>query len=187
MTDLNALGDNEARLLKALYEQTDGELSAQISMYDLGEPLGMDRPTVSRAAEELMTEGLVDIRTLAGAIGLTMAGQDRMAGAAEGGGETSDGMALGEEPVLDTARRGRVETEVAALKAGTGELGLSFDALSELAADLRTVDAQLASPRPKTAIIRECFRSIREILAEADAAGPEARVRTLIGESTGGR
>ncbi len=187
MIDSDALGDNEARLLKTLYEQTDGELSAQVSMYDLGEPLGMDRPTISRAAEELMSEGLVDIRTLAGAIGLTEAGRDRMAGAAEGGGETSDGMALGDEPVLDAARRGSVETEVAGLKAGTSELGLSFEALSELAADLRTVDAQLASPRPKTAIVRECFRSIREILAEADAAGPEARVRTLLGESTGGR
>jgi DNA-binding transcriptional ArsR family regulator len=187
MTDPDALGENEARLLKALFEETGGDPSAQVSMYELGEPLGMDRPTVSHAAEELMSEGLVDIRTLAGAIGLTEAGRDQMAGAAEGDGESSDGMALGDAPVLDTDRRGRVETEVAAIKAGTGELGLSFDALSELAADLRTVDAQLASPRPKTAIVRECFRSIGETLAGADAAGPEARVRALLGESAGGQ
>ena len=73
-----------------------------------------------------------------------------------------------------------VETVAAALKAGAGGLGLSFDALAEIVADLRTIDAQLFSPRPKTIILRECFNSIRKVLTRANRGEHVAQIDRLL-------
>jgi hypothetical protein len=51
-----------------------------------------------------------------------------------------------------------------------------------LMADLKTIDAQLASPNPKTAIIRECFRSIVGVLKAVDNNDTLKSIKTLLGE-----
>ena len=61
-------------------------------------------------------------------------------------------------------------------------LRLDFDGLSELMADLKTIDAQLGSSQPKTAIIRECLRSIRGVLEGVGSSDGLAKIRTLLGE-----
>lgn len=47
------------------------------------------------------------------------------------------------------------------------DLQLSSDQESELKAEVETISSQLASPKPKTPILRECGRSIRSILEKA--------------------
>ncbi len=49
-------------------------------------------------------------------------------------------------------------------------------------ADLKTIDVQLGSSRPKTAIIRECLRSIKETLEGLANGGSLVKVRGLLGE-----
>ncbi len=68
------------------------------------------------------------------------------------------------------------------LKSQAGNLGLDFDDLSELLADLKTIDAQLGSSRPKTAIIRECLGSIKETLEGLADNKSLGQVKTLLGE-----
>ncbi len=64
------------------------------------------------------------------------------------------------------------------LDAGGGPPG---DLRPEFEADLRTIEAQLGSPRPKSAVLREAFRSIAENLGGAAAGDPlPARLRSLI-------
>jgi hypothetical protein len=48
-------------------------------------------------------------------------------------------------------------------------------------ADLKTVDAQLGSSRPKTAIIRECLRSVLAVCKNTGDNKISDRIRTLIG------
>jgi len=64
-----------------------------------------------------------------------------------------------------------------------GNLGLDFEGLSELMADLKTIDAQLSSSRPKTAIIRECLRSLKETLEGLADNESLVKVRSLLGET----
>ena len=47
------------------------------------------------------------------------------------------------------------------------DLQLSTDQESELNAEVETISSQLASPKPKSPILRECVRSIRSILEKA--------------------
>jgi hypothetical protein len=57
-----------------LYHRTQGDASVKVSMFDIGESLGLDRKLSLRTAEELIGTGLVEIKTLSGAIGITADG-----------------------------------------------------------------------------------------------------------------
>lgn len=168
------LAPEEQEFLRALNDRLDGDTGGSVSMYGVGENLGMDRAASSRIAENLMGLGLVEIRTLSGAIGITPAGAERV-GTGSG---TAAGM--GDGPLLDDSGRPHVESTVAELKCRIGGMGFDFDPLAELVADLQTIDAQLASPRPKTAILRACFQSIADVLSEAGAPEQTTRVRELL-------
>ncbi len=174
------MDENERRFLSALYGETDGDTAAQRSLYDVGAGLGMDRAEASRTAEGLMSSGLVEIRTLAGGVGLTEAARS-VVGAS--GSARAPGPVFGDEPVVGGDLRDRIEEVAAGLKSAAGGLGFGVDRQNEIMADLRTVHAQLASPSPKTAVLRECFRSILGCLQEADAGDERRSVRQLLGEA----
>ena len=164
-----------------LFSQTGGESSVQVSMYDIGAALGMDREAASRAAEELIGWELADIRTLSGGIGISPNGIEE-AQLLTGGPSSSEetGFKLGNGPVIDEAGRGKIEKIIIDLKHQAGSLDLTFDSLDELMADLKTIDAQLGSPKPKTIILRECFRSLMAAAEKAGAGESAAKIKALI-------
>jgi len=181
MTELEV--DETARhFLIQLFEQTRGDSSVQVSMYDIGAMMGLERDAASRVAGELMGAQLVEIRTLSGGIGISAAGSEvvqRIAGPSSGSGEF---VKLGDEPLLNSAGRQAVERIVSEIKDQVGTLGLAFDALTEMMADLKTIDVQLESPRPKTAIIRQCFVSIGGVLKTKPDSRLNGSVNGLLGK-----
>jgi hypothetical protein len=68
------------------------------------------------------------------------------------------------------------------VKMQAGSLGLDFDTLGELMADIKTIACQLDSSRPKTAIIRECLRSLADVLKGCEDKRRLAEIRGLIGD-----
>jgi hypothetical protein len=79
---------------------------------------------------------------------------------------------------LEVTGKNACDTMVANIKSRATKLGLDFDAMAEMMADLKTIDAQLSSPKPKTGIIRESFRSVQAILKTAgdnEIAGGKSR------------
>ena len=178
------LDETGQQFLIQLFEQTGGDSSAQTSMYDIGEGLGMDRDTSSRIAETLIGLQLVEIRTLSGGIGISTEGADEVkrltGGLPPAGGSPGR---LTDQPVMDPVSTQGVEQAAGELKSQAGNLGLDFDGLSELMADLKTIDAQLGSSRPKTAIIRECLRSIKGILEGTEKSEVLLKIQGLLGES----
>jgi hypothetical protein len=167
-----------------LFEQTRDDQSVQVSMYDIGGRLGLGRDAASRVAEELIGLQMVEIRTLAGGIGISAAGSEMVQGligplAADPG----DSIKLGSEPLLDSAGRLALEQIVADIKDQAGALGLDFDTLTELMADLKSIDAQLGSSRPKTAIIRECLHSLSGVLQGKPNSSLNVRVNGFLGNT----
>jgi hypothetical protein len=59
-----------------LYLQTQGDPSKTVSWYDIGETLGLDRESSSKAAEKMIGTGLAEIKTLNGGITITGDGID---------------------------------------------------------------------------------------------------------------
>jgi hypothetical protein len=89
---------------------------------------------------------------------------------------------LTDQPIMDTNSCRGVEQAAGDLKSKAGNLGLDFDGLSELMADLKTIDAQLGSSRPKTAIIRECLCSLKTVLEDLADNESLVQIRALLGE-----
>jgi hypothetical protein len=170
------LTQDEQRFLRALHNRLGGDPTGSASMFDVGESLGIDRAESSRIAENLMGWEMVEVRTLAGAIGITSAAADLM-GESDREGQAAG---LGSASVIDDGVRQRVETLITDLKSRIGEMGLPFDSLSEMTADLKSIDAQLASPKPKTAILRACFESIAHVLSQTGKSDPHQRVQDFL-------
>ena len=182
MTD-SELDETTQQFLIQLFEQTKGDVSLQVSMYDIGELLGMDRNAASAVALELMGLQLDEIRTLSGGIGISSDGSERvqdLVGPLVS--DNSEYTKLGDEPVLNSGGQQAVGQVVSELKNQTGSLGLDFDTLSELMADLKTLEAQLDSSRPKTAIIRECLRSVQGVMEKTQSRQIVDRLCKLVAE-----
>ena len=60
---IDELGENDQQYLIQLFEQTKGDTAAQVSMYDVGEGLGMDHDTSARVAETLIGLQLAEMLT----------------------------------------------------------------------------------------------------------------------------
>ena len=167
--DILAADSSLKSFLSAVHAQTEAVGASQASMYTVGESLGMARPEAQRAAEDLIGLGLVEVRTLSGGIGLSVEGLAaclQMTGAGTGADDERAG--LGSGPIVSDADRSVLEVLLGQLKFMAGDKSWAFDALTDLMADLKTIDAQLLSSRPKTAIVNECLRSVQGLL---DAAG----------------
>jgi hypothetical protein len=180
---LYEIDDTGRQFLLQLFQQTNGDPSVQASMYDLGEELGLDRDASSRVAEQLIALQLVEIVTLAGGIAISTDGLKEIQ--ASFGAQTVAGKTvtqLGSETVLDQTRSQAVGQVADQIKAQAGNMGLEFEKLTELMADLKSIDAQLDSPRPKTAIVRECLRSIKETLEGRVQEDSLAKISGLLGE-----
>lgn len=177
------LDERGQQFLIQLFEQTSGDPSVQASMYAVGESLGMDRDTSCRVAETLIGLQLVEIRTLSGGIGISTEGADEVKSLMGGAALTGESHhTLTDQPIMDQISCQAVEQATGELKSKAGNLGLDFDGLSELMADLKTIDAQLSSSRPKTAIVRECLRSLKETLEGLAESESLLKVRSLLGE-----
>jgi hypothetical protein len=173
------------QMLAELYRRTDGDPSASASMYDLGAAASIDRQDAQEVGQALIGAGLAAIVSLSGKIGITAEGvaylQDRGVVAPAQPAQAA-GVRLGSAPVIEPAAREAVEVLVARIKTEAGEQQWPFEAFSELTADVRTIEAQLASPRPKTPILRECLRAVRLLLERNGARGALSRIDTLIGQ-----
>jgi hypothetical protein len=170
------------QFLQSLFERTEGQTSRQISMYELGAELGLDREAAARAAQDLMAAGLVEIRTLSGGVAISAAGAAAVQSARGSGDRATAAPRLGNHRIMDPAACQAVERVCDEIKSQAGRLGLDFDTLTEVLADLKTIAHQLGSSRPKTAIVREALRSLEGALKPFAGNPSLTAVRALIAD-----
>lgn len=182
MATLDDLDESARQFLTRLFEQAGGQTSRQLSMYEIGKGLGWEREAASGTAQDLMAAGLVEIRTLSGGIGLSAAGVEAVQAALGPGNPATALPRLGTGRILEPAAGQTVAQVCDGIKAQAGGLGLDFDSLAELVADLKTVADQLGSPRPKTAVVRESLRSIEGVLKRFAGNKSLAEIRALLAD-----
>ena len=173
MDDLEAA---QREFLLGVFDRTGGNPAGRVSMFDVGAALGWDREAASRAAQDLMGLGLLEVRTLSGAIGLSAEGAAAVAAARTPPAGEQAIVPLGRGTVMSPDECRRTAGLCADIRA---EPGADRVLPAETEADLRTIAAQLASPRPKTAIVRACLRSLGE---SASGARSRTGIRLLLGE-----
>jgi hypothetical protein len=183
MTEASSLPDSSLQFFRSLYIKTGGDTKKQISMHEIGNEAGLDKSASKSIAEALMSLGLIDIRTLSGGIGLTAEGiLEAQSWFADITGISPAGITLGNHPVVGE-KNGAVITDIlTGLKPRIGKLGMAFDDLTELLADIQSLEAQMRSSRPKTAIVRECFRSMMPTLTHACETDSLSRIKSFLAE-----
>lgn len=162
--------------LQQLYQMSRGDSAAEVSMYDIGAALGLDRPEAGAIAEDLIIDGYAELRNLTGGISITSAGLRLLkvdAGStADGSSETK--LLLGETELLGPEVVEAVAALVDELKKAITEGGFDYEQVEELVIDIKSLEIHLLSSRPKTAIVREILRSAANLLAEKESCLPLA-------------
>jgi hypothetical protein len=176
---MDIMDSKTERYLEELFKLTEGKIDSTVSMFDIGAVMGLERDAARRTAEDLIAEGLVEIKTLSGAIGITPQGIDLAQ--SMGCVETAAGLTLGTAPLLEESGRRALDTVLNAIKEHLSKAPIAFDRLEEIIIDIKTIEVQLLSNRPKTAIIRTVLDSLKEALHAAGAATLAEDLNKMIG------
>ncbi len=163
-------GPEAKSYLTELYRLTDGDMNAQVSMYDVGAALNLEKTDAGKLAEDLIGDGLVEVKTLSGGIGITALGIEKIqaAGLADDVGVGT--MSLGNTSVLEAEAKEAVATLLPEVKSALSRQDTPYNQIEEIVIDIKTLEVQLLSPTPKTAIVREVLRSMRQSLGTAGCA-----------------
>jgi len=147
-----------------LYTQTQGDTKTQVSMYDVGAAIGLEKTDAGAMAEDLFIQGYAEMKTLSGGIGITLQGLDllQIKIAPEAG---SDSLSLGEGPILESRGKETLEKIIQRIKDSLSRTTQTYSRQEELVMDIKTIEVQLLSPKPKTKIIREILRSLHQNFA----------------------
>ena len=139
--------------LDEVYRQTGGDTEYQVSMYDVGAAIGLDKAEAGSMAEEMMVEGLIELKTLSGGIGITAEGLANLGVSAPTAAAESSSLQLGSEPVITDSDRQTIQLLTEQIKTATATHDIDFTSIKAIVIDLKTIDVQLLSPQPKTKII----------------------------------
>jgi len=167
--------------LRQLYQMSNGDISTEVSMYDIGATLGLEKPKAGAMAEDLIIDGLAELKTLTGGISITVEGLQALDVNVPASGSAGDaraaGLVLGDDKIIGPELFKAVEQLVVDIKEAVGKAALSYDQMEEVVVEIKTMETQLLSSRPKTAIIREVLRSLSQLLKENDKT---SRISTKI-------
>ena len=168
------------RYLTELCTKTQGDTGAQMSMFDVGAAIGLEKTNAGMMAEELIVEGLVELRSLSGGISITAQGLEMVQGPGSVQAFKGGGLQLGGGQVLGTQGRQAVEKIIQDIRGALLSGKTSLGQVEEAVIDIKTIETQLLSSRPKTGVIREVFRSLQAGLTDLGFGRLAAEVETLI-------
>ena len=151
------------RFLQAMYNKAEGDFDLQISMYDLGTDLGFEKDEAAVFAQELFIDGLAEMKTLSGGMGITQKGLKAL-GIEITSKKEDHSFRLTISPVLDEQGEKAVQELLNKIRTALDSKAISFDLMEEIVIDLKTIEVQMLSPNPKTPIIREVFKFIDQNL-----------------------
>ena len=162
-----------------LYTQTRGDVDAQVSMVDVGTALGLDKAAAGTLAESLFIQEFAELKTLSGGIGITQKGMDLLqVKIPPKKGNQFEG--LGNGPILENQGQAAVEKILHDIKTCLCQAHTSFTQLDEMVMDIKTIEVQMLSPRPKSGIVREGLRSLILCMMETGPQDLTQRLEKLI-------
>ncbi|GAB2742740.1 hypothetical protein GCM10027019_22780 [Melaminivora jejuensis] len=185
------------RLLNRLYEITDGHTMKIVSMWDVGDTAQLARNETENVVNYLVGEHLVEHRTIGGGISITHHGiveVERALSAPESpthyfppvvnivnvhsmvGSQIQQGThGSTQSQVANTNDIDAIRVLISKFGACIHDLPISAEEKAEAQAELSTVEAQLASSKPKISILRESLKTLRNLVegvaSNAVAAG----------------
>lgn len=163
MTDLSLLDDISMKTLAAIQEAVQGSPDGQVSMWQVGEKLGLERGLMQDLAMDLAGLGLLEVKSLSGKVSLTEAGQAFSQGRPSPAGSAKPDLA---------GLVGLIET-------GLEALGLGATAKQDLAIDLAVLRGQMSRSERLAPVMAATLEAVRQALAAAPKPADPAWVARL--------
>ncbi len=153
------------KFLRELFDQTEGDPERQVSMYEIGDALRMEKNEARVLAENLIMEEKVELVTLAGGIAITT---DGLAFLGErGGADQGPVFSLSGKDVLDDGDKDTVLEIIGQLRQQMYKKPQDGLVLERFVVDLKTVEVQLLSPKPRRDVVVAVFVSLQEQMRQA--------------------
>lgn len=171
--------DKELLYLNELYTATSGEPDARVSMYDIGTPLGLEPDEAADLAQTLCIQGWAELKTLSGGIGITTEGlkQLNVDIPRDAGSQVAT---LGTGPCLEEDGKEAAVNMLNTIKTTIAASELPYPVLEEMVIDIKTIEIQMVSPRPKTSVLKEAFRSLADNAEAQSLTSVAEDIRALI-------
>ena len=176
---MNIKDSSRQIFLQELYNRADGDFEVQISMYDIGVDLGLEKDEAAVLGQDLFIEGLAEMKTLSGGMGITQKGLDTL-GIKIAPKNAASYFRLSNAPVIDDQGKKAVQELINMIRSGLDNKALPFDLMEEIIIDLKTIEVQMLSPNPKTLIIRETFKFINQTLKGSASQDFKLELQTII-------
>jgi len=165
--------------LYELYTRTKGDPQVQVSMYEVGGSLGLERNEARKMAEDLFIDGYAELKTLAGGIGITSQGLEFLDVKIVLQPD-NEAPSLGSNTILEVQGKEAVEKIIGGIKESLTGNSKAYIKLEEMVIDIKTIEVQMLSPNPKTAVIREILRSLSQSIEGEENQGLKGKLETLI-------
>lgn len=159
---MDADAEKEKSFLYELYMQINDQKLEQVSMHSVGDNLGMDKAEATALAEELMISDLAELKTLAGEITITSAGLELLQEHGLVAGKTTQSCRLSGGAVLTDGDLKIIQEILSVVKRSVAHDTSEYSQLEELVVDVKTLETQLLSPQPKTAIALAVLSSLKK-------------------------
>jgi hypothetical protein len=159
-------------------------------MYELGREIGLPEDAIYPTAQYLDGEGLLEIRTMDGNVSITHSGVIEIEEAIENPERRTEhfppiniiNINSMENSViqqgshgaiqnanLDTGELREIKRIIDELEKDLQKLDFSGDSLEELRLEMETIKLQLLSPKPKSIILSESLKTIKDLLLSVTA------------------
>lgn len=212
VTAINQIKQRSFEFLNKLYESTNGDPALERSVSAIETELGLDKKTVNNILDYLRDKGLIEQKPLDDEkisimpkgireIKEALAQPDKLTGHfrpilidtvnvinVTGDITTSQiqqaSSGATQKLIISSDKKEKIIKEIESLKKAIEQYSIQQEQRSEINAEIRTIQEQLKSPKPKFKIISECGRSMRNVLEGAlgstIAAGLLAKAPTLL-------
>lgn len=166
--------------LQELYNTTQGNTETQVSMHDTGLNLGFDKAESGRIAEELMVQGYIELKTLAGGISITDEGLSFLGFTPKSSSCEAETLTLSSGPIANDADRAISKNVMSSIQNELSSIELDFPSIEQIVLDLKALEIHLLSSSPKTAVLLELFRSISDGLTSNSESCTRTGLASLI-------
>ena len=169
--------------LQQLYQMSGGDITSDVSMYVIGEHLGLDKTQAGTVAEDLIIDGFAELKTLAGGITITTKGLEELG---KGTGSDDEEISfsvhvLGSGEVLGEDDQQAVVMMLDEIKQVLFGTLQKYGELEELVIDIKTIETQLLSPRPKTSVVKAVLASIAQQFQQHGDQLLLGQIRAMVG------
>lgn len=174
--------DNDNPELQVFLSELDrlaqGDMQQQISMYDIGDNLGLDKSETESLAQSLYIQEFAELKTLSGGMVITVKGLKSLGKSVE---PAVDGLyALTDGLILTDEDREYLNQLLTDVKNLVPDLRLKYELINELVIDIKTIEVQLLSEKPKTGVIKEVCKSMIPNLSESVSADILTKIKHMI-------